>query len=205
MRGLLPALLCVAALVAVACVVAVPADAEPRAIGEFVAVHRHFPRPSRVFPGSTVPADSALGFRGRRVEPLPADGKRLQWNFHPFNPFQTFGVRPEGHVHKKCGMAAKLGSWWSNLFAQGRGHHHDHHDYHHHHHHHDEEHHREHDHEHRFGRNMEHQHRHRASFGWGLLVKIGRWFSGIPSFLSDVPAIIVSQFDAYITKICLCP
>lgn len=185
MRGVRVTWLCVAALVAVACVMAVTADEEPRAVGEFVAINRHFPRPTRVISG-TVPAENAI----------ERDGKRMQWNFNPFIPFQTFGVRREGHAHKKCGMAAKFGSW---LFGHGREHHHDHDHHHHHHHHHDdEEHHHEHhheqDHEHRFGRNMEH--RHRASFGWGLLSKIGRWFSGIPSFLSDVPALIVSKFDA---------
>ena len=183
-------------LVAVACLVAVTAE-EPRAVGDFVAVHRHFPRRTRVFAAAAdadaaVPEEKAIGFRGQQVEPVERDGKRMQWNFNPFNPFQTFGVRREDYGHRKCGMAAKLRSWWPHLFR----HHHDHEREHHHHH--DEEHRREHDHEHRFERTMKHRmhdHMHLPSVGGSFLRNIGRWFSGIPSFLSDVPALIVS--DSY--------
>lgn len=186
----------VAAIVSVTCVVVVTAE-DLRAVGEAVAINRHFPRSAQVI-SDNVPAEHGVGFRGRRVEPLvvAGDRKRMQWHFNPFNPFQTFGVRREGRGHKKCGMAAKLGSWWSDMFGQGQEHHHDHDHVHRHYHHHGEEHHHEHHHEHWFGRGMEHRHRLRASSGWDLLSKIGRWFSGIPSFLSDVPALIVSKFDS---------
>jgi hypothetical protein len=129
------------------------------------------------------------------VERAEGDGERMQWKFQPLNPFQTFGVRREGHGHRKCGMAAKLRSWWSNRF----GHHHDHGF---HHHHHGEEHRREHDHEHRFERDMEYHHmHHHRHLGWGLLRKIGRWFSGIPSFISDMPTLIVSDSCAHLMLI----
>jgi hypothetical protein len=180
----------VAAVVAVACLVAVTAE-EPRAVGEVVAVHRHFPRERRF----SVTAKEEVGVHRGEVERAEGDGERMQWKFQPLNPFQTFGVRREGHGHRKCGMAAKLRSWWSNRF----GHHHDHGF---HHHHHGEEHRREHDHEHRFERDMEYHHmHHHRHLGWGLLRKIGRWFSGIPSFISDMPTLIVSDSCAHLMLI----
>ncbi|KAG0555374.1 hypothetical protein KC19_12G165100 [Ceratodon purpureus] len=168
----------VAAVLAVACLVAVTADQEQE-LRDYVVVNRHFPSDTHF------PRETGILARVRKHEEIhrvEEDGQRMQWKFNPWNPFQTFGVRRQGHMHRKCGMAAKLGSWWSTMFGHHRGHE----EHHHHRHHHEEELRREHDHHHRFMGDMEH-HRY---FGWGLLRNIGRWFSGIPSFLSDVPTLI---------------
>lgn len=171
-----------AAALVVASLMLVTAQEEPRAVGEFVAVHRHFPRVTHVMK------------KEQEIGHAAGDGKRMQWSFNPFNPVQTFGVRREGHGHTKCGMAAKMGSWWSTMFAHHRDH-----DYELHH---DEEHRREHDHKHRFEEPPHKKHHHR--YGWGLLRKIGRWFSGIPSIFSDLPNLIVSNSSVILMRfLCL--
>ncbi|XP_024364121.1 uncharacterized protein [Physcomitrium patens] len=183
MRGDMATWLRVAAVVAVVCLVGVMAE-QPKSAGEFVAVHRNFPRTVRV-----VSQEDGIAARGHGDEEH-VDGNKMQWSFNLFKPFQMFGVRREGHEHKKCKMGAKLGLWWSHMFGHGRDHHHHHHRHNEHGFEKDVEHrhfrHHEHGYEHRFEKDTEHHHWLRPSFAWSLLGKIGRWFSGIPSFFSDM-------------------
>ncbi|XP_024362725.1 uncharacterized protein [Physcomitrium patens] len=177
MRRVLVSWLCVTAVVAAVCCVAVTAE-EERSVGDHVALHRYSPRSVRMLSEQNGITSGARMPHEERV-----DDKSLQSNFNPFNRFQTFGVRRESHGHKKCGMASKLGSWWSKVFRYGRDHHNDHYRHHHLHH--------EHDHENQFESDTEHHHHKlHSSFGWDLLGKTGRWFSSISSSSSDEPNLI---------------
>lgn len=97
---------------ALVAVVALAAEEESKI--EFIAVHR------------TLPARVHNQNHHHEEE---GEKPKLQWRFNPFNPFQTFVVSKDGHRHKKCGLAAKLASWFPNVFGRPRyfGHRHHHH------------------------------------------------------------------------------
>ena len=94
------------AVCALLAVVAVAAEEESKK--EFIAIHR------------TLPA--RVHHQNHHHEEEEDEKPKLQWRFNPFNPFQTFVVSKDGHGHghKKCGMAAKLASWFPNVFGQPR-------------------------------------------------------------------------------------
>ena len=104
------------AVCALLAVVAVAAEEESQK--EFIAIHRTLP--------------GRVHHQNHHHEEEEEDEKpKLRWRFNPFNPFQTFVVSKDGHGHghKKCGMAAKLASWFPNVFGHPRyfGHPHHHH------------------------------------------------------------------------------
>lgn len=112
------------AVCALVAVVAVAAEEESKK--EFIAIHRTLP--TRVHhPRSMVAPGPMLNHHHAEEED---EKPKLQWRFNPFNPFQTFVVSKDGHGHghKKCGMAAKLASWFPNVFGRPRyfGHRHPH-------------------------------------------------------------------------------